>query len=223
MIWKAERLWADETAVILAGGPSLRGFDATVLYKPGWRVLAINDSWRIAPRCACLYFSDPAWFIDQLRRLPWDLTVTVNFSDVLYKRMLVNGSFRDEFGDHPQVRQLKFTGQTGLEKDPAGLRHGSNSTYAAMNLAYHLGVKRIVLLGLDMRLVNGRSHWHDEPRPDGFAGVLKDSMLPMFQHLVEPLNDAGVEVINATPDSALTCWPYQPLNTLLEGAYAHGD
>jgi hypothetical protein len=34
--------------------------------------------------------------------------------------------------------------------------------------------------------------------------------------LVEPLRNAGVEVINATLDSALTCWPSKPIEEALE-------
>jgi hypothetical protein len=44
---------------------------------------------------------------------------------------------------------------------------------------------------------------------------MKNSMLPCFDSLVEPLKDAGVEVINVTPDSALKCWPCRSLEELL--------
>lgn len=217
MIWKAERIWEGETAFLLAGGPSLRGFEAKVLRKPGYRVLAINDSWRLAPWLDCLYFTDATWYTQQLQKDPWALDVSINFGQLLYKKMFANGSTPPAFADHPQIKQLKLTGQDGLETDPSGLRHGSNSTYAAMNLAYHFGVKRIVLLGLDMRVVKGRTHWHDSPRPDGYADVLWQSHKPHYQTLVEPLQSAGVDVLNATPGSALTCWPIVTLESILKG------
>jgi len=36
--------------------------------------------------------------------------------------------------------------------------------------------------------------------------VLREEMLPKFQSLVEPLKERSIEVVNATPGSALTCW-----------------
>jgi len=216
MIWRADKRWSDQTAFILGGGPSLRGFDASVLKRPGWRVLAVNDSWRLAPWLDCLYFTDESWFVDQMQRDLWSLDRTINFGQLMYTKTSVNGGYSPVFKEHPQVRQLKFTGQEGLEKSPEGLRHGSSSCYAAMNLAYHFGVKRIVLLGMDMRVVDGRTHWHDSPRPDGYASVISLSHLPSFATLVEPLKEAGVEVLNATKDSALTCWSEISLRALIE-------
>ena len=44
MIWSVPRSWSGDTCVILAGGPSLRGFDIRQLYYfPRPRVIAIND------------------------------------------------------------------------------------------------------------------------------------------------------------------------------------
>ena len=105
-----------------------------------------------------------------------------------------------------------------MEKAPDALRHGNNSGYQALGLAYLYGAKRIVLLGYDMHAVDGKTHWHGEERPDDFQRVLRESMLPMFEHLKTPLLEAEVEVINATPGSALKVWPYVPLEEVLSGA-----
>jgi hypothetical protein len=78
-----------------------------------------------------------------------------------------------------------------------------------MHLAVHLGAARIVLHGFDMRIVRGELHaMARRERQDaaGFGRVLREEMLPKFQTLVEPLRERGVEVINATPGSALTYW-----------------
>lgn len=236
MIWKVPpEVCKDRLCFILAGGPSLKGFDARVLYKKGF-VIAINDSWRLAPRADMFYFCDMDWWDRQIAACPWSLDMTRSFHDMIYRGFWVAGNYR--FADHPQVRALQLGGQLGLSSDPTRLCHGSNSGYQAINLAFLLGAKKIVLLGYDMRTrvvgggpveggplsrevvpgaprVTERTHWHDEVRPDGFAQILKNSMLPCFDSLVEPLKAAGVEVINATPDSALTCWPMTDLVTVL--------
>lgn len=217
MNWVATPIWKGERCFILGGGPSLKGFDASVLRGKG-RVLVVNDSWRLAPWFDCLYFTDPTWYQQQLGFDRWALDMSINFGQIIYKRMLVNGDTGSAFAEHPQVRQLKFSGAMGLETDPAKLRHGCNSVYAAMNLAYHFGVNQIVLLGVDMRIIPGqRTHWHDEERANAptFADIIKQSMLPKFQTLAEPLKAAGVEVLNATPESALTVWPLVALEDIL--------
>jgi hypothetical protein len=217
MIWSVPKTWEGETVFILAGGPSLKGFDASVLKGKG-RVITINDSWRMMPKADIHYFTDKAWWTDQIARNYWvgiGTTGQINFHDLIYKGFWVCGG--SSFEDHPQVHQLKFTGQIGLETYPAGLRHGSNSGYAAINLAYLTGAKRIVLLGYDMHCIGQRTHWHNNSPHTAaeFDGILKHSMLPLFNHLGAPLAQAGVEVINATPDSALKCWPHVPLEEVL--------
>jgi hypothetical protein len=202
-----------ETIYLLAGGPSLQGFDPKPL--KGKTVITINDSWRVFPGAKVHYFCDHRWWQDQIAINRRSLDGLRDFHEMIYKGFWVAGNYR--FADHPQVRCLMLSGQCGLEKDPGKLCHGSNSGYQAINLAYHLGAKRVVLLGYDMKVApNGRTHWHNENRPDDFGTILMKSMLPPFNTLVEPLKEAKVEVINATPDSALTCWPYRPLMGILE-------
>jgi hypothetical protein len=219
MIWSVPKMWKGETCFILAGGPSLKGFNSGVLRGRG-RVITVNDSWRLAPWADANYFCDDQWWTNQIAANRRSLEPTPHcFHEMIYRGFWVAGSMA--FKDHPQVRCLRLTGQQGLETDPTGLRHGSNSGYQAMGLAYHFGVSRIVLLGYDMNTQGARTHWHDEARPDGFTSIVRNTMLPNFQTLVEPLAAAGVEVINATPDSELKCWPFQPLEALLGGARAH--
>jgi hypothetical protein len=166
------------------------------------RVIAINDAFKIFPRADVLYFCDVDWWkknrLSVQERFLGKVIVTMNH--------VLSG-----------VKTLRETGALGLETDPGGIRHGNNSGYAAINLAYHFGAKRIVLLGYDMRVPNGKTHWHDRDNgrdAQDFDHVLRNEMLPCFRYLHDPLKAAGVEVINATPNSALTLWPYRALGTI---------
>ncbi len=180
--------------------------DNTLPMRMGLRYITINESWRLMPGADALYFCDAQWWTTQIahnRRTPdW----TTSFHDLIYKGFWI--TVAPGFEDHPQVRSLKLTGERGLESDPMGLRHGSNAGYQAINLAANYGVKRILLLGYDMRVVNGRTHWHNEQREsaEGFKMVLEKSMLPHFSSLVEPLAERGIDIVNVTPGSALTCF-----------------
>lgn len=204
MSWRVPRDWEGETAVLLAGGPSLRGFNAQCL-GTGVRVITINDSWRLCPWADAFYFCDEPWWKDQLRRNIVATDGRLHFWDLRRGPWIKGG---EPTISDPHVRILPFSGQVGLEKNPGMLRHGSNSGYAAINLAYHFGAKKIILLGYDMHVVGARSNWHEGDRPPAaqYQQTLARSMLPLFDTLVAPLKEAGVEVVNATPGTALTCW-----------------
>ena len=110
---------------------------------------------------------------------------------------------------------VKNTGRDGLETKPTGIRTGRNSGYQAINLAVHLGAKRIVLLGYDMRFQGKKSHWHGGHPVEIRDTVFENSMLPCFPSLVKPLAKLGVEVLNATPGSALTVFPMVELENVI--------
>lgn len=200
--WSVPPEWTGETCFILGCGPSLRGFDARVLRGRG-RVIAVNDSFRLAPWADVLYACDARWW--QTRRAA--------VRDIWEGRRRV--TLENEIDG---VLRLRNSGEDGLETDPGALRTGKNSGYQAIGLAYHFGASRIVLLGFDMRLGRaGELHWNersDGQTPQGFAQTL-GLMLPKFETLREPLATAGVQVVNATPGSALRVWPMAGLRDVL--------
>lgn len=81
-----------------------------------------------------------------------------------------------------------------------------NSGYQAINLAYHFGVSRIILIGYDMQRTEGRSHWHGD-HPKGLTnaeGVAK--WASRFPQLAADLEREGVEVVNCSKETALNCF-----------------
>lgn len=206
MNWSVPPEWFNEVAFLLACGPSFSRVPVDKLQGKG-RVLAINDAYQRVPWADVLYACD------------------LKFLRAHQDRIL--GTFQGRYivsldNNLPGVRSLRNTGEVGLETDPGGLKHGHNSGYQAINLAYHLGATKIVLLGYDMGTPNGQLHW--QPRSDqqtefGFNQSLS-IMLACFPSLVQPLYEAGVSVVNCTPHSKLQCWPYEPLSTVLHYIYS---
>lgn len=75
-----------------------------------------------------------------------------------------------------------------------------------MNLAYVLGAKKMILLGFDMQETGGKSHWHgNHPGALNRHSPYK-SWIPNFERLARDLRDAGVDVVNATRETALNCF-----------------
>lgn len=193
------RLWDDATVVCLAGGPSLTQADVDSC-RGRARVLAIKDTIRLCPDPDVLYACDARWW-------------RYYGSSLLF----AGPRYAMELLATPFARVLKNTGEIGLELQPDGLRTGRNSGYQAVNLAVHLGARRIVLLGYDMQPTGGRAHWFGS-HPYPTAGLTAEHYklwLRCFETIVAPLKALGVEVYNATRSTALRCFPCVPLEEAL--------
>ena len=81
-----------------------------------------------------------------------------------------------------------------------------------MNVAVHLGARRVILLGYDMTIgPTGRRHHYEAP-----ASLLPFRMwLQHFETIVAPLEALGVEVLNCSPRTALRVFPCRPLDEVL--------
>lgn len=194
------RLFPDRTIVCLASGPSLTRED--VEYCRGKApVVAVSDTYRLAPWADVLYACDAKW---------WEAHDGVPAFAGL-KFALETSAAR-----WPGVQVLENTGDRGVELTPTGLRTGKNSGYQAVNVAIHLGASRVVLLGYDMQATIGQpSHFFGEHPPS----LRRSSPFAMFcQHfasLVSPVKAIGVEIVNCSRATALTCFPVRPLEAVL--------
>ncbi len=205
-MWTVPRLWPDEAVFLLGGGPSLASFDLDRLR--GRRVIALNRLWERAPWADVLYFCDQGYWCKYRDKIAagWQGGHVVTISKAQASQP-----------GEPRIRNLRKTGNEGLDTNTGCLR-GNNSGHQGINLAYHLGAKRIVLLGYDMKVDGTKTHSHDGYGPRVTPAIVQrrlDRMLSRIGTLVAPLAAAGVEVVNATPDSAITCWPYRSVEEVL--------
>lgn len=192
------RLWPDSTVVCLASGPSLTPADVDACR--GLRLVCVNDTYRLAPWADVLYAADDKWWAEH-RGVP-------TFHGLKFSV----GSRAGAWG----VQILKQTGGEGLERDPSGLRTGKNSGYQALNLAVHLGAKRILLLGYDMGHHHGKpSHFFGEHPARLRSKSPYLGFRQCFQTMVKPLAAAGIEVVNCSRVTDLACFPRQSLEQAL--------
>lgn len=174
---------------IVGGGASLRAFAWGQLIDR--RVIAVNRAYESVPNAEVVYFSDLrfwSWYKDFLNQ---------------HRGRKITSAVRvkDRGVEHVQI-----TGLTGIDAESGKIRQGNNSGYGAINLAIHLGAKRIFLLGFDMNFTGGRCHWHDGYPVINTEKTLK-RMTAYFDTTVEPLKKLGVDVINLNPNSAIECFP----------------
>jgi hypothetical protein len=201
----APKLWPDSTIAVLASGPSLTREDADYVRSRVDAVIVVNGAYELAQWADCLYGSDIHKFWTWRQGVP-------EFHGLKYTVWTEAG--RRKAAAKLGIPALRHVGDTGLSLDPTSLKTGKNITYAAMNLAVHLGAKRIVLLGVDMqRGPKGQMHCHAD-HPDG-SGPPCALAMTMFPTLISPLKEAGVSVVNCTRRTALACFPLEQLELAL--------
>ena len=187
-----KRQFANETIYIIGGGPSLKNFDVKTLI--GKKTIAINKAIIYHPTAKVLYWTDGRFYT-------WFKNEVDNYKGL--KFALKPGS------QYTRDIQVLRKGKThGLEEDPQVLAHGFNSGHAAINLAYHLGAARIILLGFDMGNDGTQTHFHDG-YPTRAAGdkIYHEKFLPGFKQLNVEIKTKGIEIYNASPYSRLNIFP----------------
>ncbi len=206
------RLFPDGTVAVLAPGPSLTGEDALACQAAADGVVAVSDAWSLAAWADVLYAADSDWwrYHDGVPGFPG------------LKLSIANPTRRTDH--HPDgVGVLAFGGYDGLSLDPgrlmAGRRGGQNSGLQAVGLAYLLGARRIVLAGFDCGVADdGATHFFGEHPARLRKASPYAHMAHAFAALAPHLAAAGVEVVNASRRSALTCFTRATLAQAFEAA-----
>lgn len=190
--------WTGKTCVVAATGPSLTP-EATQLCR-GLPTIAVSNAYKLMPWADVLYSCDPTWWREHqgCRLFPgekWSSHGKERSTDDkttvarLYQLRLVQGLFKD-----------------GFSYDPTAIHYGGNSGFQAVNLAILFGATRIVLIGFDMRIVDDKRHFFgDHPHPLRNAGPL-GQWARRFKHAAKTL-PSTIQIVNATPGSAITCFP----------------
>lgn len=179
-----------KTTIILATGPSLStrqvGTAQAAHEAKAAEVIVVNDAFRLAPWADILYAADSAW---------WH----VNKDQALaFAGVKMTADARVPYRD---VVRLKQTGLEGYDPTPGCVRTGGNGGYQAVHVAISRGAQRVLLAGFDMR----GSHYFGPHR-----GMLRNTDPATFERWIgrfPALAGRGAEIINCTPDSALTCFP----------------
>ncbi len=204
MYGRVDVVFPAATVFIIAAGPSVGEVELNDIR--GLPTIVVNKSFEAAPWADILYFSDARFF-------RWYESGILGFAGLKYTGATVKRL------SHPAITNLRKHRLKGLALDPTHFCTGNNSGYAAINLAYHTGADRIVLIGFDQQSQNGRHHWHAD-HPVVYQEKVYRKMIPHFASLVDPLTDAGVECVNTSMDSQITCFPKVPLGTILENCWS---
>jgi len=101
-----------------------------------------------------------------------------------------------------------------LDKGLGYLVH-NNSGLMAANLAYQLGANLVVLIGMDLKEINGRKHFHEGYTHPSPSKTCKE-MLIEWTNIRKEVWENEIDLLHATPNSALTEVDYLPLDQIIE-------
>lgn len=208
--------WRGQPCFILAGGPSLIGFDFERLRGRG-RIIAINRAFEFCPFADILFLMDITFY--NKCHVPGRQEWIEAWNAFQGYRVFLNIKGRQL----EDVFSIKTAGRTGLtNRLQNGLCHGNHSGHGAINLAFVLAASPIYLLGYDGKFTNGRAHFHD-----GYGeGRLEKSYRAFIQDLQRQaaiLKKTSTQVFNLNPDSALRAYPFKTIDEVLSNGKTGQD
>jgi len=177
------RIFESATVHVLGGGPSLTRETCDALR--GLHAIAINSTIRLAPWVECMFFMDFAWFRDHRG-------IVDPFTGIA-----VTASRRAKKALH----RLHLVTPPVISAEPLTAGHHAIDVAAAM------GASKIILHGYDCRTIDGRSHCHTDYPMQWTDGLYRDRILPLWRGWGERMRRKGVDVVNASPDSAIGEFP----------------
>lgn len=176
------------TFAILASGPSM-SIQIAEQVRGRCRAIAVSDSYRLAPWADALVAQDWAW---------WQVHQEAKF-------------FAGRKFCGPSVRGANPAPVERLE--PGGMIVSSTNSglLACLVAAQVFGATRILLLGMDF---HGSHFFGPHPKPlNNTSQARFEAMKGQFARW----SHKGIEVLNCTPGSGLTRFPFADLETALAG------
>lgn len=186
---------------VIASGPSLIGFDFSALPE-GTRIGANRSAW----------LADCDIFV----------TVDRNMHQREAERIKTFGprayvALAEVFNPLPEVNYWAHApGLPGMALAPSTLA-GSNSGFAALNLAVQLGFTEIALLGFDYKWHAGRSHFHEGYGQRRHIERNLHQWAQAHEHAAVQAAARGVSITNfvGPMGSMVKAYPTAPLGELL--------
>jgi hypothetical protein len=207
------------TCVIVGGGPSLRDFNFSLL--EGLDVIVVNQAIFQVPHAKYFVTMDYTWTVksgifkkpelgNQYRLHPaikyFVLAVPEDRLEWVDEQHCVDNKFGISYDLTIFDKVIRPVAYGGLGSSLDEFHYGSDSGFAAVQLAGVLGYSKIYLLGLDFCASGPNTHSHDYykdyPVHPNFVGKLNEFLIP-YPELLQKLREKGTQVFSCSPISKL--------------------
>ena len=207
---KINPVWADSPCIVVASGSSLTADVARKVrfarWFDHWRVLVVNDAYRLLPYADILYGCDWGWWkhhdgAPKFHGERW--TCHSNSMAFVDNKSAVVGTY--------DLRYVLAANERGFSDDPRQIHYGlpqPSSGFQAVNLALLMGASPIVMVGFDGHAKNGKHFFGEHPQhlnrgtDEGYREFSK----------AYPPND---RIVNATPGSTIEAYRFVDLEAIL--------
>lgn len=149
-----------ERCIVAATGPSLTeavADTARLRQSEGWRLIAVNDAYKILPSADVLYACDRRW---------WEIHQPVfageKWSSHSSSALVDDNKLQWGKSEGYGIKLMRADTGDGFCFAQDMIYYGDNSGFQAVNLALTFGAKRVKMIGFDMRKVDARSHFFGE-------------------------------------------------------------
>lgn len=178
--------WTGQTVACIASGPSLTIEDCERVRHLA--TVVTNTTFRLCPWADALFAFDRKWW-------------TAHLAEV---RSTFPGQSFTRLANPPK----------GVQRIDGFQKYG-NSGACAVALAILCGARKVVMIGYDCQLTDGKTHHHGD-HPPGFINCASLPRWPaQFQWVATYANRMRAEVVNASRESALTCFRRASLDDVL--------
>lgn len=181
---------------LIGGGASTRNFDFSLLENKN--TIVINSMIEKIKSCAAIFWTDNDWAAQNLEKI--DKIKCLKFSVRAQCDQYIKKGIRG-IGESTVLKKM---GDYGFSTDINGV-FGNNSGAQVLNLVSNAKPHRIILLGYDMRMIDGQSHSHDQyimSKPS----IYDELFIPSINIMAPIIEKLGIEVINCSLKSKLNCF-----------------
>lgn len=217
--WTPPTFWKGATVYVIGGGSSLRDMDWSRLH--GKQVIGCNDAYMLGEKVVDVCcFGDMGWFKTHINRQVRVSERAAKWTGLKPGQLMGPGlsqfkglkvtCCRNVALMNPPPRGILIMDwrPIGLVLTPGRLGWNLSTGACSINLAVIFGATRIVLLGFDMHLgEDGASNYHPNLKDPPNAAIY-DKFRAGFEALDRGIKKhGGIEVLNATPGSAMDIFP----------------
>lgn len=203
-----------EKIIIVCSGRSLTNFNFNVLKGLG-KIICVNNSFKNVPFLDYWFTLDP-WGLDKgqcpksgrlFAAVPQDFGTPHAKSPQHRIKAPSNITFLYRLNSHNNPAVSSETAyRLGLSED-SGCISGGNSGYGALNLAYHMEPKKILILGMDGDV----GYYYSKTEKNRPLSHLPE----MMASSVEQLSRKNINVINGSINSVIDCFPRYDTDTAI--------
>lgn len=237
------------SAFLIAGGPSFKDVDKSLLNAPGCWTMTLNNAVRSFRGNAACIVDDPSRFVSSLWLDPkiMKFVPTSNFRKPIWDNRTFNrpdGTVDRRWcpmnvvvGDCPNVvgyqRNEKFHAPRYLKEETINWGNhkrwegGRSVMLASIRILYLLGFRRVYLVGVDFEMNDDKRYHFDEGRTEAsIKGNMStySKMINWFSELKPIFDKEGFIIKNCNPQSNLRVFPMTTVaEAVSEAADCMGD